>query len=287
MWKTFLLFAILGVGFVMMEYSSLSYVSLFKTKFSESKLKEISIVLDELGVDYDYHLVDGIKVHPEKQRAILRTLVSLNLLRQELYQDVLGSCKGEQPAPIKQQILEADITRTLENTDGVQEAMVKLALPDMSYFKDGTKRPTARVFLNLTKVADKSREQVLGWMKLVASSVPQLAMENVVLVDSNGRCLTGMFPKEQDGSLILSGPKFEILINQEKFLQRKAQRALDRVLPDKTAVTVNLELDLVEVEEETFHPIGAANESSVVEKEIHPSSKQAHPAPREIISALG
>ncbi|MGH6988578.1 MAG: flagellar basal-body MS-ring/collar protein FliF [Stellaceae bacterium] len=86
--------------------------------------------------------------------------------------------------------LEATLSHTVGEVDGVLSAQVTLALPKRTGFLDDEPKPSASVLLRLAPGLRLSKPQVSGIVGLVASSVPGLARGAVTVVDQDGNVLT-------------------------------------------------------------------------------------------------
>ena len=85
--------------------------------------------------------------------------------------------------------IEAALSRTVGEVDGVVSAKVTLALPKQTDFLGDSPKPSASVLVRLRPGAALTGPQVSGIVSLVASSVPGLARENVTVVDQSGSVL--------------------------------------------------------------------------------------------------
>ena len=85
--------------------------------------------------------------------------------------------------------LEANLSHTLGELDGVLSAQVTLALPKRTGFLADEPKPSASVLLRLATGARMSGAQVAGVVGLIASSVPGLERDNVTIVDQDGKVL--------------------------------------------------------------------------------------------------
>lgn len=247
--------------------ASNAYVKLYPAKLSDNDIQEISSALTSMQIPHNIDLVEGIMLHPQDRIPAQVKLAEINLPRQPVLthdkvEGGMGKTAAEQKA-IRQQLLEGDITLALRQMEGVNDAMVKLAIPDKTYFQDDSKAVTARVFLNLRQGFDPSRDQISGMLSLVAASVPELDTKNVKIIDSKGMDLSARVPQEENG-MIASGTQLEIQALEESRLQQKAQAALDQALPGKARVAVNLEMDFSKREEQRYTPGGVADDGVVV-----------------------
>lgn len=87
---------------------------------------------------------------------------------------------------------EMDLARTIEAIDSVESARIHLAVEPPSVFLRDRTKPQASVMLRLAQGRSLSDDQVRAIVHLVASSVPDLAPENVSVVDQNGHLLSNV-----------------------------------------------------------------------------------------------
>lgn len=88
-----------------------------------------------------------------------------------------------------QRALEGELTRTIEALDGVQGAVVHLAIPDQSVFATDSQKPTASVLVKTTPGQALTADQVQAVVHLVSSSVAGLDPNNVTVADASGHVL--------------------------------------------------------------------------------------------------
>jgi flagellar M-ring protein FliF len=85
--------------------------------------------------------------------------------------------------------IEAALSRTVGEVDGVVSAKVTLALPKQTDFLGDSPKPSGSVLVRLRPGTTLTSAQVTGIVGLVASSVPGLARERVTVVDQSGTVL--------------------------------------------------------------------------------------------------
>ncbi len=86
--------------------------------------------------------------------------------------------------------IEAGLSRTVGEVDGVVSAKVTLALPKQTDFLGDSPKPSASVLVRLRPGVTLTGSQVAGIVGLVASSVPGLARDHVTVVDQSGTVLS-------------------------------------------------------------------------------------------------
>ena len=178
---------VVGVGVGYLHSANNAYVKLYPAKLSDNDVREISTALTEMRIDHKIDVVDGIMLHPKKRVAAQAMLASRSLPREPVLthdqvQGGLGKTAAEQKAT-RQRLLEGDITLALRAMEGINDAKVKLAVPDKTYFQDDTKQTTARIFLRLSQGVQFNRGQIAAMLNMVAASVPELTPENVTIIE--------------------------------------------------------------------------------------------------------
>jgi flagellar M-ring protein FliF len=86
--------------------------------------------------------------------------------------------------------LEGELERSIQTISAVEVARIHLAIPKPSVFVRDQQKPTASVLLNLRPGRMLDQQQVSAIVHLVASSVPELPIANVTVVDQNGNLLS-------------------------------------------------------------------------------------------------
>ncbi|AOB31057.1 flagellar M-ring protein FliF [Bordetella sp. H567] len=115
--------------------------------------------------------------------------------------------------------LEGELARSIESMNAVQHARVHLALPRQTLFVRDRRPPTASIVLTLYPGRSIGDSQVSAISWLVASSVPELTVSNVSIVDQNGRLLSSP-----------SGEGRGMDADQMRFVRENEQRTVERIL---------------------------------------------------------
>ena len=89
-----------------------------------------------------------------------------------------------------QRALEGELSRTISSIASVAGARVHLAIPKQTAFLRDEQRPTASVMVNLHTGRSLDQAQIAGIVHLISSSVPNLANDNVSVIDQDGSLLT-------------------------------------------------------------------------------------------------
>jgi flagellar M-ring protein FliF len=102
----------------------------------------------------------------------------------------MGSSRAVEGERLRQS-READLARTIEAIDVVEQVRVHLAVEARSPFVRDRSAPTASVLLRIAAGRSLADAQADAIVHLVASSVPGLSPDAVSLVDQNGHLLSG------------------------------------------------------------------------------------------------
>ncbi len=150
--------------------------------------------------------------------------------------------------------LEGELARTISSMLAVRSARVHLALPKESVFVRDQRKPRASVFIEMFSGRSLARDQVVAIANLVASSIPELAVEDVTVVDQKGRLLN---TRDQDQDVVLAAKQLEYTRNIEQTLVNRVNSILQPVLGlGNFRAEVSTEIDFTEVEQadEIYNP---------------------------------
>ena len=86
--------------------------------------------------------------------------------------------------------MQGELTRTILLIDGVENARVHLAIPEKRLFKEETDKLSASVTLIAKPGFFDDQDKIRGIQHLVASSIPGLELENVVILSASGEIIS-------------------------------------------------------------------------------------------------
>ncbi len=158
-----------------------------------------------------------------------------------------------------QRALQGELSRTIAQISGVEQARVHLAIPEKSLFKDSEKPPTASVVLKMKGSRSLRDNEVQGIVHLVASSVEGMGTDQVNVIDSRGKILSR--GGESDATSKMTSNMMETKRNFEKNQEEKLQSLLDKVVGQgKSVARVASTFDFKQVDkfEERYDPEAAA-----------------------------
>ena len=150
--------------------------------------------------------------------------------------------------------VEGELARTISSLEVVRQARVHLAVPRQSVFLRDQRKPSASVFLNLTPGRTMDTAQANSIMRLVASSVPQMDVKDVTIVDQRGNLLSKGEESETD----------QAMARQLEHTRLVEQRINDRIRsilepiagPGRFQTAVSVDIDFTQIEQsaEQFNP---------------------------------
>jgi len=158
--------------------------------------------------------------------------------------------------------LQDELAKSIQMIDGVAHARIHIVSPEQKLFSSDDEQTTASVVLRLRPGYRLSGTNIAAITHLVSGSVKGLKPENVTIIDSDGRLLSG-----KGDSTLASGASTaqDYKERVEQGMVRKAEDMLTRVLgPGRASVQVSAIIDMNSISTitETYDP-----QSKVVTKE--------------------
>lgn len=178
----------------------------------------------------------------------------------------LGTSQFMENARFKRS-LEGELARTISSIRTVKGARVHLAIPKASAFIRDPRKPSASVFLDLYSGSGINADQVRAIANLVASSISELSIENVTVVDQRGNLLSNF---EIDANMAVAHKQLEYVQTLESRLVKRIGSILEPIVgADKFRAEVAADIDFTKVEQtdEMYNPdLPAIRSEQVVEE---------------------
>ena len=177
-----------------------------------------------------------------------------------------------------QYALETELARTISSLRSVAAARIHLAITQQSAFVRDRRPVSASVFLQLRPGGRLEAEQVQAIIHLVASSIPDLAADQVTVVDQQGRLLSS--PASAQSALqteqFAAAQRIE-----DSYVQRIEQLLVPLVGAGKVRAQVTVDLETNENEEshEEYKPDSAAVRSEQTSEQTGPGASSAGGVP--------
>lgn len=168
-----------------------------------------------------------------------------------------------------QRALQGELSRTIAQLTGVEQARVHLVIPEKSLFKDNERPATASIVLKMKSSRALQDSEVQGVVHLVAASIEGMDPEHVTVLDSRGKMLSK--GGNNDPTSRMSTAMQETQRSYERNAEERIQSLLDRIVGGgKSVARVTATFDFKQVErvEEKFDPesIAVRSEQRTEEK---------------------
>ncbi|WP_254894629.1 flagellar basal-body MS-ring/collar protein FliF [Chromobacterium haemolyticum] len=186
-----------------------------------------------------------------------------------------------------QRAIEGELARTIEAVGSVESARVHIATPKQSVFVREQQQPTASVMLTLFRGRLLDAGQIAGILHLVSSSVPNLPVKNVTIVDQDGNLLSKQSgPDENSG---LDQRQLGYVRQVEEGYVKRIEDILEPIFGkgnSRAQVTASVDFAEVEQTSETFKPNSSPNPSSTRSQQISEKLNNGAALPSGVPGAL-
>ena len=166
------------------------------SNYSDRDGGAITASLDQMGVKYKFSeggsaiLVPAEQIHDLRLKLAAQGLPKGGNVGFELLENQKLGVSQFLEQVNYQRSLEGELARSIQSLGPVSSARVHLAMPKPSVFVRDQQKPTASVVLTLQSGRALDPGQVSAIVHLVASSVPELTVGNVTVVDQSGNLLS-------------------------------------------------------------------------------------------------
>ncbi|MDQ5880885.1 MAG: flagellar M-ring protein FliF, partial [Pseudomonadota bacterium] len=217
--------------------------------------------LEQLNVPYKFSdgggaiLVPSDRVHEVRLRLASQGLPKGGAVGFELMENQKFGISQFAEQVNYQRALEGELARTIQSIGAVQGARVHLAIPKPSVFVRDEQKPSASVLLNLYPGRVLEPAQTAGIQNLVASSVPQMPVSNVAIIDQSGAMLSQLKSKLMEAGLDPTQVKYVHEI--ESAVIKRIEDILTPIVgPGNAKVQVAADIDFSQTEQtaETHKP---------------------------------
>ena len=249
----------LGVAIVM--WSQQPNYSMLYSGLSDQDALDITNALDRSGIPHKITagtgtiLVPGDRVHEARMKLAGEGLPKGTATGFELLDKEQGFGVSQFMENARyQRALEGELAKTISSMSNVQSARIHLAIPKQSAFVRDHKDPSASVFLNVYGGRPMQAEQVAAVIHLVASSVPNLAPEQVTVVDQTGKLLSSQQSSDQ---LRLTATQFEYRKSVEDYYMKRIEDILSPILGSngvRAQVSADIDFTQTEQTQENYNP---------------------------------
>ncbi|WP_148615846.1 flagellar basal-body MS-ring/collar protein FliF [Nocardioides rubriscoriae] len=238
--------ALLLGGFMVFRWASAPSMAPLYSDLSASDASAVVDELDAQGVKYE--LADGGTMIMVPRDVVYQTRIDLSAQGipegsdggySLLDNQGLATSDFQEQTDFKR-AMEGELANTIEAIDGVDTAVVHLALPKKEVFSDSQQPATASVLVDTKPGVTLEQQQVQAVVNLVAASVEGLDPGKVTVADSSGAVLSA--PGGESGVSSMARDQRQAAVETE--LHDRLQAMLDRVVgPGNSTVQVTAQLD--------------------------------------------
>jgi flagellar M-ring protein FliF len=164
--------------------------------------------------------------------------------------------------------VQGELARTIAQVDVIENARVMIVMPENRLLVDNQRKPTASVFIRVRGNTPLPPQNVNAIRFLVANAVEGLTANNVSVVDNQGNVLSEN--NDNDSVAGLSSTQLSARQNLEKYLAKKAEEMLNRVLgagQSVVRVSADINFDSLSRVEEKYDPEGQIPRTTTVTEE--------------------
>ncbi len=257
--------ASITIGIAIVLWSQAPGYSILFSNISAKDSNEVIQVLQRIGVKYEIDLASGsVMVENDKvQQARIELAaegypkgsgVGFELLQKD---ESIGTSTFLQNARYHR-AKEEELARTINTIASVKNTRVHLALPKDTVFIRDQKKARASVMLELATGYSLPKRHIVAITHLVASSISNLSVDDVTIVDSGGNLLTDS--GEEDG-LTIAETQFAYTRKLEQHYIKRIENILMPIVGNKKVraqVIADVDFTRSESTSEIFSPDPAA-----------------------------
>ncbi|NNL56592.1 MAG: flagellar M-ring protein FliF [Pseudomonadales bacterium] len=245
-------------------------------------------VLEAASIDYRIDqrsgalLVDAAKIHQARMELAsagmpLDQNAGFELLDKE---QPLGTSQFMENARFRRG-LEGELARTISSIAAVRAARVHLAIPKSTVFLRDARQPRASVFVEVYRGVPLQKEQIRAIANLVVSSVPDLSLRSVTVVDQRGNLLSDF--EQQDPRYAEAARQLDYNRQIENDLLQRINSLLEPIVgAEKFRAEVAVDLDFTRVEQtaEIYNPdLPAIRSEQTTSEQTQAAAQQAEGVP--------
>lgn len=267
MLATFILFFLLLLLLVFLMRPN--YVPLY-TNLSPEETGQIKETLDQRGIPSQLSN-DGSAISvPEDQVDALKVELAAEGIPESgaidytFIEDQVGfGMTDNEFSVMERAAMQTELENLIQNLDGVENANVMITLPEEStWVSEEAKQATASIVLNTGGRGSIDEEQIRALYHLVSKSVPDLPVDNIVIMNERFEHFYYEDSNNSSSSMSAYEEQRQIQLDVERRLQTQIQQMLGTLMgPDKVLVTVTTDLDFTQEnrEEALVEPVDEEN----------------------------
>ncbi len=150
--------------------------------------------------------------------------------------------------------LEGELVRTINSLSEIEQSRVHLVLPKSDYFSKTGGGASASVFLKIRNGKKLNDSQISGVANLVAAAVAGLNIDNVAIIDQNGKALKTPGEEEQSGNT-------KTISEYKSNIENKLKKAVEEIVGKyvglgkvQANVIAEIDFDKIIINQEEYNP---------------------------------
>ncbi|RDH85786.1 MAG: flagellar M-ring protein FliF [endosymbiont of Escarpia spicata] len=266
--------ASVALGVAVVLWSQAPNYSLLYGNLAQKDAMEIVQALQQIGIEYQVDQSTGAVMVPsaDLQEARMKLagegLPHSDSLGFELLQQDAGFNTSRMVEAARyQRAMEGELARSIATLANIETARVHLATPKQSVFVRQRKVPSASVVIKLYSGRTLEKGQVEAISHLVASSVPELDVAQVTVVDHKGKLLSGA---DKSAQMAMSTSQFEYTRELEAHFKQRIEDILSPLLGQdnlRAEVAAEVDFTVIEQTQESYDPDMSALRSEQVNEQ--------------------
>ena len=250
--------------------------------------------LSQMNVPYKHSeggsaiLVPADRVHDTRLRLASQGLPKGSVAGFEMMESNRFGMTQFQERLTFQRGLEGELTRSIQALSSVQSARVHLALPNQNGFFREQQKPSASVLVSLNAGRSLDRNQLAGIVHLVASSVPEMSISAVSVLDDTGKLLSTPVDGVKGAAGGADAQQLQYVQQLEQLYSRRVLDILEPIVGRqnvKAQVTAELDFSQTEQTSESHRPNQTPDSSAIRSQQLVESSNGAAGGPAGVPGA--
>lgn len=247
--------AVLIIGGLAYFTQRTNYTVLF-SNLDEAEAGSIVEDLETQGLDYQLRdggttiLVDEDEVDEYRINLATNGMMPNSSTGFELFDEAGMMTTDDDRAIMYQRAIQAELENAIRSLDQVNEAQVILNLPEESIFQNPEYQRQSSASIRINTNGTLTNQSIQGIASLVSGSVPNLPIQNVNIVDSQGTLLSGFLQDGGEGSIDHSSNNQAIRRAFEEDMEQRITHLLGGNV--RTSVYAEMNFEAVEGERHTY-----------------------------------
>lgn len=228
-----------------------NYTVLF-SNLDEAEAGSIVEDLETQGLDYELSdggttiLIDEAELDEYRINLATNGLMPNTSTGFELFDESGMMTTDDDRAIMYQRAVQSELENAIRSLDQVNEAQVILNLPEESIFQNPEYQRQSSASIRINTSGTLTNQSIQGIASLVSGSVPNLPVQNVNIVDSQGTLLSGFLQDGGEGSIDMSSNNQAI----RRAFEEDMEQRIAHLLGGNTRVSVYAEMNFEAVEGE-------------------------------------